>query len=61
MLMRIGIPPGPPLWQVALSVLLVGAMMVVAVYAAGRIFRTGLLMQGKSATISEMIRWVRAG
>jgi ABC-2 type transport system permease protein len=61
MLMRIGIPPGPPLWQVALSVLLGGAMMVVAVYAAGRIFRTGLLMQGKSATISEMIRWVRAG
>jgi ABC-2 type transport system permease protein len=61
MLMRIGIPPGPPLWQVALSVLLVGATMVVAVYAAGRIFRTGLLMQGKSATIPEMIRWVRAG
>jgi hypothetical protein len=29
--------------------------------AAGKIFRTGLLMQGKSATISEMIRWVRAG
>jgi ABC-2 type transport system permease protein len=61
MLMRIGIPPGPPLWQVALSVFLVGATMVVAVYAAGKIFRTGLLMQGKSATIPEMIRWVRAG
>ncbi len=61
MLMRIGIQPGPPLWQIALSVVLVFATMVIAVWAAGKIFRTGLLMQGKSATIPEMIRWVRAG
>jgi ABC-2 type transport system permease protein len=61
MLLRIGIHPGPPLWQVLLSVVLVSATMVLTVWAAGRIFRTGLLMQGKSATIPEMIRWVRAG
>ena len=30
------------------------------VYAAGKIFRTGLLMQGKAATLGEMWRWVRA-
>ena len=29
------------------------------VYAAGKIFRTGLLMQGKAATLGEMWRWVR--
>lgn len=61
MLLRIGIHPGPPLWQVLLSVVLVATTMIVTVWAAGRIFRTGLLMQGKSATIPEMIRWVRAG
>jgi hypothetical protein len=30
------------------------------VWAAGKIFRTGILMHGKSATVGEMLRWVRA-
>ena len=37
------------------------ATMVLFVWAAGRIFRVGLLMQGKSATFADMIRWVKAG
>lgn len=61
MMLRIALQPGPPAWQVALSVALMLLTTVGAVWAAGRIFRTGLLMQGKSATIPEMIRWVRAG
>jgi ABC-2 type transport system permease protein len=61
MLLRIALQPGPPLWQVLLSVVLMGATTVFVVWAAGRIFRTGILMQGKSATVGEMIRWVRAG
>ncbi len=61
MLLRIALQPGPPLWQVLLSVAIMAGFTVVCVWAAGRIFRTGLLMQGKSATVPEMIRWVRAG
>jgi ABC-2 type transport system permease protein len=61
MLLRIAIPPGPPLWQILLSVLLTAVTAVLIVHAAGRIFRTGLLMQGKPATLGEMWRWVRAG
>jgi ABC-2 type transport system permease protein len=61
MMLRIALQPGPPLWQILLSVALMAAFSVLSVWAAGKIFRTGLLMQGKSATIPEMIRWVRAG
>lgn len=61
MLLRIALQPGPPLWQILLSVLVMGVTTVAAVWAAGRIFRTGILMQGKSPTLREMIKWVRAG
>jgi len=54
------LPPGPPVWQIVLSVALTALTTVAAVYAAGKIFRTGLLMQGKAATFGEMWRWVRA-
>jgi ABC-2 type transport system permease protein len=61
MLLRIALQPGPPLWQVLLSLSLLTVTTVAVVWAAGRIFRTGILMQGKSASIAEMIRWVKAG
>jgi len=60
MLLRIMLPPGPPAWQIALSLALTAAATVAMVYAAGKIFRTGLLMQGKPASFAEMWRWVRA-
>jgi ABC-2 type transport system permease protein len=60
MILRLAMPPGPPVWQLALSVvLLVGATGVV-VWAAGRIFRVGLLMQGKPPNLPELLRWIRA-
>ena len=60
MLLRIAIPPGPPVWQIALGFVLTAVTAVVFVRAAGKIFRTGLLMQGKAATFGEMWKWVRA-
>ena len=60
MMLRISLQPGPPVWQIALSVVLMACTVVLAVWAAGKIFRTGLLMHGKSATPAEMLRWVRA-
>jgi ABC-2 type transport system permease protein len=60
MLLRLSILPGPPLWQVVLSLVLTLATSLLFVWAAGKIFRTGILMQGKSASLGEMIRWVKA-
>ena len=60
MLLRIMLPPGPPVWQIALSVVLTAVTSIAAVYAAGKIFRTGLLMQGKAATFGEMWKWVQS-
>jgi ABC-2 type transport system permease protein len=60
MLLRIMLPPGPPGWQIGLSLVLTSLTSLAAVYAAGKIFRTGLLMQGKAATFGEMWKWVRA-
>ena len=60
MLLRIMLPPGPPVWQIVVSVALAALTSAAAVYAAGKIFRTGLLMQGKAATFGEMWKWVRA-
>jgi ABC-2 type transport system permease protein len=60
MLLRISVSPGPPLWQVILSIVLTAATTVGVIWAAGRIFRVGLLMQGKTPTFAELLRWVRA-
>ena len=60
MLLRISLQPGPPLWQIVLSLTLMAGTALTVVWAAGKIFRTGLLMQGKSATFAEMFRWVMA-
>jgi ABC-2 type transport system permease protein len=61
MMLRMAIPPGVPLWQVLLSIGILMATTGAVVWAASRVFRVGILMQGKSASFAEMWRWVRAG
>jgi ABC-2 type transport system permease protein len=60
MLLRISLQPGPPMWQIVVSVVIMTGTALAVVWAAGKIFRTGLLMQGKSATLTEMLKWVTA-
>jgi ABC-2 type transport system permease protein len=61
MLIRQSVPPGIAWWQPALGVLLVLGFTTACVYAAGRIFRIGILMQGKGAKISQLVQWVFRG
>ncbi|WP_165244731.1 ABC transporter permease [Paludisphaera soli] len=61
MLMRMAMQPAPPAWQVILGVVLATATALFCVWAGGRIFRTGLLMQGKTPTLTEMAKWAVKG
>jgi len=50
-----------PVWQIAASVLLLAACVLVAAWVAGRIYRVGILMKGQRANLPEVVRWVRHG
>jgi len=58
MLVRI-VTETPPLWQILLSLGIGVATVVGLMWVASRIYRVGMLMTGKKATIPEVWRWVR--
>jgi ABC-2 type transport system permease protein len=58
MLVRI-VTKTPPFWQIAVSLLIGYGTVVLLIWVAGRIYRIGMLMYGKRATIPEVWRWVR--
>jgi ABC-2 type transport system permease protein len=58
MIMRIGMV-NPPLWQIALSMSIMAATILICVWIAGRIYRVGILMYGKRPSIAELGRWLR--
>lgn len=49
----------PPVWQLALSIVLLVAFIWAALWLASRIYRVGILMYGKRATLPELVRWLR--
>lgn len=52
------IPFGVPAWQLILSMLLLIITFVGMVWAAGKIYRTGILMYGKKASWKELGKWL---
>lgn len=50
-----------PVWQSALAVVLLLAATLVLAWAAGRIYRVGILMKGKRPNLPELVRWLRYG
>jgi ABC-2 type transport system permease protein len=58
MLVRV-VTETPPLWQIALSLSVGVASIILLTWIAARIYRIGMLMYGKSANIPEVLRWLR--
>jgi ABC-2 type transport system permease protein len=58
MLLRVALHPTAPWWQVAAGAALTLMTASLCIFAAGKIFRVGLLAQGKSASLSQIARWI---
>ncbi|HMS41277.1 MAG TPA: ABC transporter permease [Pyrinomonadaceae bacterium] len=49
----------PPFWQILLSIALNSLTIAALVWLASRVYRVGMLMYGKRATIPEVWKWIR--
>ena len=56
--MMVRLPFGVPLWQEALSVVLLFATAVGMIWISGRIYRVGILLYGKKPSFREMLKWL---
>ncbi len=59
MLMRLSTGATVPPWQIAVSFALLVGCALLALRIGARIFRTGLLMYGKTPNLPEIMRWAR--
>lgn len=49
----------PPAWQIGLSLGLLAVSIYIVLWLSSRLYRVGILMYGKRATVPEMLRWLR--
>lgn len=59
MVMMARIPYELPVWQIALSLVILYASFFFMVWFAGKIYRVGIFMYGKKPSLKELIRWAR--
>ena len=58
MMLRLG-SQVPPVWQFAASIGLMIASIWIVLWISSRLYRVGILMYGKRATLPELLRWLR--
>ncbi len=63
MMLRVASPAvaGVPVWQQIVAPIWLAAWAAIAVWAAARVFRIGILLYGKPPGLRELGRWVRHG
>jgi ABC-2 type transport system permease protein len=49
----------PPIWQIAVSIVLMIATVFGLVWVCSRIYRVGILMYGKKPTLPEIVKWIK--
>jgi ABC-2 type transport system permease protein len=49
----------PPMWQIGASIALMLLAIAAVLWFSTRLYRIGILMYGKRATLPEMMRWLR--
>ena len=57
-IMMVRVPFGVPIWELLLSMSILLASIWGTIWAAGKIYRTGILMYGKKANFKEIIKWL---
>ena len=57
--MMVRLPFEVPIWQIALSLILLYLSFVGTSYFGGKIYRVGILMYGKKPSVKELLRWMR--
>ena len=58
MFARIAMQPGPETWEIVLGVILSAAFAMACVWAAGKVFRVGVLSQGQAPSFAKLVGWV---
>jgi ABC-2 type transport system permease protein len=58
MMLRMG-SEVPPLWQFAVSIAIMIVSIWCVLWVSARLYRVGILMYGKRATLPELLRWLR--
>ena len=63
MVMVLRISAGSEVWigEILASIALLAATVVLVMWAAAKVFRTGILMYGKRPSLREVFRWLREG
>jgi ABC-2 type transport system permease protein len=61
MVLRLASEEVVPAWHIALSLALLAAATVAITFLAARIFRVGMLWQGKTPKFTELFRWAWSG
>jgi ABC-2 type transport system permease protein len=61
MMVRLGTPGGVPGWQPFVGMAGMIVFTLLSVWAGGRVFRVGILMQGQPPNLGNIIRWALRG